>query len=87
MFKKSHFKQEEDHGQEGYIGAGPCNIKPTKFHTHINEQGLLIKCYHQCKIVFFNWQFWAGLTMGFPLEHLLWEKVWPFNMITEFLLK
>jgi hypothetical protein len=27
--------------------------------------------------------FWLGLTMGFPLEHMLWEHIWPFYLFTE----
>lgn len=29
--------------------------------------------------------FWLGITLSFPLEHLLWEKAWPFNLITRWL--
>ena len=29
--------------------------------------------------------FWLGLTLGFPLEHLLWEKLWPFDILTRWL--
>ncbi len=34
---------------------------------------------------FLNVSFWLGLTMGFPLEHFLWEKVWPFRLLTAWL--
>jgi hypothetical protein len=54
-------------------------------HFHRDEHGFLVKCYHNTKSVLTNWQFWFGLTMGFPLEHLLWEKVWPFYLITHFI--
>ena len=37
---------------------------------------------HKCKGIVTNWRFWLGLTMGFPLEHLLWEKVWPFMLLS-----
>ena len=56
-----------------------------KKHYHKDEQGLLVKCYHSCKSSVLTVGFWAGLTLGFPLEHLLWEKVWPFKLITEWL--
>jgi hypothetical protein len=26
-----------------------------------------------------------GTTVGFPLEHFLYEKVWPFTLLTKFL--
>jgi hypothetical protein len=29
--------------------------------------------------------FWLGLTLGFPLEHLLWEKAPVFSAITRWL--
>jgi hypothetical protein len=29
--------------------------------------------------------FWFGMTMGFPLEHLLWEKAPVFSAITRWL--
>lgn len=29
--------------------------------------------------------FWIGMTIGFPLEHLIWEKVWPFHLLTRWL--
>jgi hypothetical protein len=62
-------------------GGRPTNHS----HTHKDEQGKLVKCYHYCQNVLTNWQFWAGMTLGFPLEHLLWEKVWPFYLISHLL--
>jgi hypothetical protein len=32
-----------------------------------------------------NWQFWLGVTLTFPLEHVLWERVWPLYHITHWL--
>jgi hypothetical protein len=29
--------------------------------------------------------FWLGLTMGFPVEHFLWERIWPFTVVTKLL--
>jgi hypothetical protein len=29
--------------------------------------------------------FWIGLTVGFPLEHFVWEKIPPFKFITVWL--
>ena len=54
-------------------------------HYHTDEHGLLVKCYHGTRSLLTNWQFWVGLTLGFPLEHLLWEKVWPFSVITDWM--
>jgi len=54
-------------------------------HIHRDELGLPRYCWHHCRNLLTNWQFWAGLTLGFPLEHLLWERVPPFDMITRWL--
>lgn len=54
----------------------------TTEHHHFDQQGVLIKCYHECKSLLTDWRFFAGITLSFPLEHFLWEKVWPFSWIT-----
>lgn len=38
---------------------------------------LLSRCYHKCRTIF-SWQFFAGITLSFPIEHALWTKVAPF---------
>jgi hypothetical protein len=53
-------------------------------HTHETENGLLVKCYHKTKLLLAP-SFWIGMTLGFPLEHFIWEKVWPFKEITHWL--
>jgi len=40
---------------------------------------------HQIRHTLLRPAFWIGLTLGFPLEHLLWEKLWPFDMVTKWL--
>ena len=54
-------------------------------HYHHDERGNLVKCYHEAKSLLCNWRFWAGMTLGFPVEHLLWEKVWPFSLVTHWM--
>lgn len=54
-------------------------------HYHTDSDGVLVKCYHQCKTVLLMPSFWIGATLSFPLEHLIWEKLWPFNILTHFL--
>jgi len=80
---------EQELIKAGRIPAPPKIMRadyiPQEPHYHIDDRGFAIKCYHSCKTMLMNWQFWAGLTMGFPLEHLLWEKVWPFYLITKFM--
>lgn len=52
-------------------------------HTHVDEQGFVVKCYHGTKSLLRTYQFWIGLTIGYPIEHMLWEHVWPFKLLTE----
>jgi hypothetical protein len=59
--------------------------KVQKFHYHLDENGIIVKCYHNSKLLFTDWKFWLGMTLGFPLEHFLWEKVWPFYLVTQWL--
>ena len=54
-------------------------------HFHKTEDGVLVRCYHAGRSTLLSWQFWAGLTLGFPVEHLLWEKVWPFKLLTHWM--
>jgi hypothetical protein len=60
----------------------PAASKP---HTHTTEDGLIVRCYHKSKATVLSAGFWLGLTMGFPLEHFLWQKLWPFTIITNLL--
>uniref|UniRef100_E6QUU7 Uncharacterized protein n=1 Tax=mine drainage metagenome TaxID=410659 RepID=E6QUU7_9ZZZZ len=55
------------------------------FHTHSDENGLMVKCYHKSKTVLLSVSFWLGLTLGFPVEHFLWEKIWPFKLLTHYI--
>jgi hypothetical protein len=52
-------------------------------HFHRDERGFLVKCYHSTKSLLVDHAFWIGLTIGFPLEHFLWTKVWPFYELAE----
>jgi hypothetical protein len=55
------------------------------YHTHTDENGLLVKCYHKCRNVLMDYAFWIGTLIAFPLEHALYEKIWPFTIVKEFL--
>lgn len=54
-------------------------------HYHRTERGLLVRCYHKSKTEVTRIGFWVGLTIGYPIEHLLWEGFllhhWPFSLI------
>jgi hypothetical protein len=52
-------------------------------HFHKAPDGRLVQCYHATKSLLGTYQFWIGLTIGYPLEHALWEHVWPFKLLTE----
>jgi hypothetical protein len=54
-------------------------------HTHVDEKGIIHKCYHECKSTFKQSGFWLGVTVSFPLEHFLYEKVFPFYLITQWM--
>lgn len=58
-------------------------------HYHKTKSGVLVKCYHECKTRFMDAGFWGGLVVGttvsFPFEHYLYEKVWPFKLLTEWM--
>lgn len=56
-----------------------------KSHTHLDQYGRVIRCYHETKAVFLSWGFWVGVTFSFPLEHFLWEKVWPLTLLSKLL--
>lgn len=55
------------------------------FHTHKDERGFLIRCYHKYKPINMVGSFLLGITISFPFEHYLWEKVPPFSWITQWL--
>jgi hypothetical protein len=55
----------------------------TRPHYHHAVGGLAVVCFHKCHVLLTNWQFWLGLTLGFPVEHLIWEKLWPFKLLTQ----
>lgn len=48
----------------------------TKPHTHVSEDGLIVRCYHKCATVF-DWRlvlgWFIGQTASFPVEHMIWR--------------
>lgn len=54
---------------------------PDSHHQHLSKEGILVDCYHGTKAFVTDWKFWAGMTLGFPIEHYLWTKVWPFSLL------
>ncbi len=60
-------------------------MKKYTFHTHPDESGKLIKCYHETKSMLLSTNFWIATIVSFPFEHFLWEKIWPFYLISHWL--
>lgn len=54
-------------------------------HYHMDKDGRIVKCYKGMRAVFFNWQFWLGMTLSFPFEHALYTYVWPFYLLSHWL--
>jgi len=52
-----------------------------KPHYHHDDQGMLVKCFHHCRNLITDYQFWIGVTLSYPIEHYLWEHVWPFSLV------
>jgi hypothetical protein len=65
------------------------NECPSMPHYHKNEDGVIVQCYHKCakgvRTTLGSPAFWIGVTLTYPIEHLLWEKVWGFRHIAEWL--
>lgn len=52
-------------------------------HTHVTPKGKVVTCYHKCKNTLTDASFWIGVTVSYPLEHALWEHLWPFSLLAE----
>ena len=64
-------------------------VCPSTPHMHRTPQGFLVRCYHQSRGLVTDWKFWGSFLIGtmvsFPIEHYLYEKVWPFKLLTAWL--
>ncbi len=58
-------------------------------HYHKDDAGILVRCYHHSVSVLKQPGFWVGnavtTIIGFPFEHYLYDKVYPFTLITHWL--
>jgi hypothetical protein len=59
------------------------NSADPNFHTHVDERGALVKCYHKSKKLVLSWEFWFASMISFPIEHGIWEFVPPFKYIAK----
>lgn len=60
-------------GGGGAIKQPPVNNTP---HTHVDEKGQLVTCYHECKSIIRQPSFWVITTLSFPIEHGLWSLIY-----------
>lgn len=60
------------------IDVQPGGANP---HYHLAKDGTLVKCYHGVRSFITDWRFWFGVTFSFPIEHALYEHVWPFTIV------
>ena len=58
-------------------------------HFHQDDRGFVHKCFHRCTTSIRQPGFWVATVVstlvGFPFEHYLYDKVWPFVLITRWL--
>lgn len=54
-------------------------------HAHRSSDGRWVECYHRCRSTLQDSSFWIGVTLSFPIEHFIWEHLWPFNLITHWM--
>ena len=79
---------KNDSGNNSFSNTQPGMGSPMKEfadqpHYHRDEQGFLVKCYHQAKTNYVG--FIVGTMVSFPIEHYLYEKVWPFYLVSTWL--
>ena len=61
-------------------------MKEHEPHYHEDKKtGLLVRCMNSCSNLITDYRFWIGVTISYPLEHFLWEHVWPFKLVMQFL--
>ena len=63
--------------------GAPCKELQGDPHYHKTPNGL-VACLHKCKSCLTDLSFWIGVTVSFPLEHVIWEKIPPFNYIARY---
>jgi hypothetical protein len=44
------------------------------FHTHKDEHGAIVKCFHRTKSMLMSVDFYIATIISFPIEHWLYEK-------------
>lgn len=59
--------------------------QPTKLHYHQTAVDGVVFCWHKCRSAILSPGFWIGTTLGFPVEHYIWDHIWPFYLITKWM--
>lgn len=57
----------------------------TKLSFIPDQRPYIVRCCHKMKSQVLSGGFWLGMTIGFPFEHFLYEKVWPFTWLAKLL--
>lgn len=92
MIKNFKIKQRVPRArkEKSQIPLDYLDCKHARPHFHTDENGFLVRCYHVCQQQFVSvWQvlkspaFWIGITVTYPIEHGLYENIWPFTFINE----
>lgn len=55
-------------------------------HFHLDENGEIVRCYHECKSLLKTYAFWIGMTIGFPIEHFIWNHIPPFSWLGQIIM-
>lgn len=60
-----------------------CDHDPKQkvHHHHRGVRGFVVACYHDGRSLLVQRAFWIGITLGFPIEHFIWEHVPPFSWL------
>jgi len=65
-------------------GCGRC-IRCYTAHAQKKAHGWWAKCLSAAREYLTKPSFWLGISLSFPIEHFLWEKIWPFDVLTKLL--
>jgi hypothetical protein len=86
------FPHLDNPGDPGQLGAAwrlhhPERKKTVKVHHSMHDVDVWARAHvtHGIRHTILRPAFWLGMTLGFPLEHLLWEKAPVFSAITRWL--
>lgn len=65
-------------------GCGRC-VHCYSIHARAKARGWLAKGSSATRKYLTQPSFWLGTLLSFPIEHFIWEKIWPFDVLTKLL--